>query len=52
MKKEVEERKLYRMAKVPEFLEMWLGSQNLGASQKESQVQNKQMTTVQYILDM
>ena len=29
MKKEAEERKLHRMAKVHDFLEMWQGSQNL-----------------------
>jgi hypothetical protein len=31
MKKEVEETKLNRMAKVHDFLEMWQGSQNLRA---------------------
>jgi len=36
MKKEAEERKLHRMAKVHDFLEMWQGSQNLCATQKES----------------
>jgi len=51
MKKEVEETKLHRMAKVHDFLEMWHGSQNLGATQKESHAQNKQMTTVGYISD-
>jgi hypothetical protein len=39
MKKEVEERKLHRMAKVYDFLEMWQGSQNLRTTQKESQAQ-------------
>jgi hypothetical protein len=39
------------MAKVHDFLEMWQGSQNLGATQKESRAQNKQMTAVGYILD-
>jgi len=52
MKKEVEERKLHRMAKVHDFLEMWQGSQNLRATQKESRAQNKQMTAVGYISDM
>jgi len=33
---EVEERTLPRMAKVHNFLEMWQGSQNLCATQKES----------------
>jgi hypothetical protein len=51
MKKEAEEWKLHRMAKVHDFLEMWQGSQNLRATQKESQAQNKQMTAVGYISD-
>jgi hypothetical protein len=51
MKKEAEERKLHRMAKVHDFLEMWQGSQNLCATQKESCAQNKQMTAVGYISD-
>jgi len=51
MKKEAEERKLHRMAKVHNFLEMWQGSQNLCATQKESGTQNKQMTAVGYMLD-
>jgi hypothetical protein len=46
MKKVVEERKFHRMAKIHDFLEMWQGSQNLRAIQKESGVQNKQITTV------
>jgi len=52
MKKEAEERKLHRMAKVHDFLEMWQGSQNLCATQKESRTQNKRMTSVAYISDM
>jgi len=52
MKKEAEARKLHRMVKVHGFLEMWRGSQNLRATQKESRAQNKQMTTVGYISDM
>jgi len=36
LKKEAEERKLHRMAKVHDFWEMWQGSQNLRAIQKES----------------
>jgi len=32
MKKEVEERKLHRMAKVHDYLEMWQGSQNRRAT--------------------
>jgi hypothetical protein len=35
MKKEAEDRKLHRMAKVHNSLEMWQGSQNLRATQKE-----------------
>jgi len=52
MKKDAEERKLHRMAMVHEVLEMWQGSQNLRATQKESRVQNKQMTAIGYISDM
>jgi len=51
MKKEAEERILHRMAKVHDILEMWQGSQNLRATQKESRAQTKQMTAVGYILD-
>jgi hypothetical protein len=51
MKKEAEERKLHRMAKVDDFLEMWQGSQNLRPTQKESRTQNRQMTAVGYISD-
>jgi len=51
MKKEVEERKFHRMAKVHNILEMWQGSQNLRATQKESRAQIKQMTAIGYILD-
>jgi len=50
-KKEAEERKLHRMAKVHDFLEMCQGSQNLRATQKESRTQHKQMTAVGYISD-
>jgi len=51
MKKEPEERKLHRTAMVDDFLEMWQGSQNLRATQKESRAQNMRMTTVGYISD-
>jgi len=51
LKREVEERKLHRMAKVHDFLEMWQGSQNLRTTQKESRAQNTQMTAVGYISD-
>jgi hypothetical protein len=49
IKKEAEERKLHRMAKVHNFLEIWQGSQNVCTTQKESGAQNKQMTAVRYI---
>jgi len=51
IKKEVEERKLHRMAKVHDFFEMWQPSQNLHATQKKSRAQNKQMTAVGYVSD-
>jgi len=51
MKKEAEERNLHRMANVHNFLEMWQGSQNLRATQKEFCAQNKQMTAVGYNSD-
>jgi len=49
--REAEERKLHRMAKVHDFLDMWQGSQNLRTTPKESCAQNKQMTAVGYISD-
>ena len=52
MKKEAEETTLHRMAKVHNFLEMWQGSHNLYATQKESRAHNKQMTPFRYISDM
>jgi len=39
--REAEDRKLHRMAKVHDFLEMWQGSQNLRTTQKESRAQDK-----------
>jgi len=39
------------MAKVHDILEMWQGSQNLPATQKESRAHNMQMTAVGYISD-
>jgi hypothetical protein len=39
------------MAKVHNILEMWHGSQNLCATQKQSRAQNKQTTAVGYISD-
>jgi len=49
LKTEVDERKSHRMAKVYDFLEMWQGSQNECATQKESHAQNKQITAIGYI---
>jgi len=49
MKKGAEERKLHRMPKVYDCLEMGQGSQHLCATQMESRAQNKQMTAVGYI---
>ena len=40
------------MVNVHNVLEMWQGSQNLQATQKESCAQNKQMTAVGYISDI
>jgi len=51
MKKDAEESKLHRMAKVHDILEMWQGSHILCATQKKSRVQNKQINAVEYILD-
>jgi len=51
LKREAEEKKLHRMAKVHDFLEMWQGSQNPRTTQKESHAQNKQMRAVGYISD-
>jgi hypothetical protein len=51
MKKEVEERKLHRMAKGYNFIKLWQGSQNLRATQKESGVKNQQMADKRYIFE-
>jgi hypothetical protein len=51
MRNEKEERTLNRMAKVHDYFVMWLGSQNLHATQKELHTQNKQMAVVGYISD-
>jgi len=51
LKRDAEEKKLHRMAKVHDFLEMWQGSQNLRTTQKESRARNKQMTAMGYISD-
>jgi len=41
----------HRMAKVHDYLEMRLGSNNLLATQKNSQAHNKQITAIGYISD-
>jgi len=51
MKKEAGDMKLHWMAKVPNILEMWQGSQNLRVAQKESCAPNKHRTAVGYISD-
>jgi hypothetical protein len=51
LKKQVEEKKLPRMAKVHHVLAMWPGSQTLRATQQASRAENTQMTAVGYILD-
>jgi len=51
LKREAEQWKLHRMAKVHDFLEMWQGSHDLPTTEKESRAQNKQMTAVGYISD-
>jgi len=51
LKREVQERTLHRMVKVHQLLDRWQGSQNLCGTVKESCVQNKQMTAVEYISD-
>jgi len=51
LKNVIEERKLYRIAKVHDLLKMWQGSQDLPATQTESRVQNKQMTALGSISD-
>jgi len=51
MKNVVKEGTLHRMAKVHDVLEMWQGSQNLRATQKETRTHNKKMTAVGYISD-
>jgi len=52
MKKEVDERKLHRLAIVHDFVEVWQGSLNVPATQKKSRPLNKQMTAMGYISDM
>jgi len=52
MKKEADERKLHRMAKVHDFLEKWQGSQNLNVTQKECLTKNEQLMGIGYISDL
>jgi len=52
MVNEAEGKKLHRMAKVHDLLEMWQWSQNLRATQKESRSHNMQMTAMGYISDI
>jgi hypothetical protein len=52
MKKQTEEKKLHRMAKLHDLLKMWQGSKNLHATQKESCARNMQMIEEKCILDM
>ena len=51
LNQEAEKKTLHRMAKVQDFLEMWQGSQNICAAQKESHAQNEQMKPIWYISD-
>jgi len=51
MNKKPEENKVYRMAKVHNFVEMGQGSQQQCAMQKKSCPPKKQMATVEYISD-
>jgi len=51
IRREAEEKKLHRMAKVHDFLKMWQGRHTLRATQKESRAQHTQMTAVGYISD-
>ena len=51
MKKGAEERNLNLLAKVHDSSEMWQGSQNIRANEKESHAQSKQMATIGYIWD-
>jgi hypothetical protein len=51
LKKDAEERKLHRMAKVHNILKQWQRSRTLCTTQKEYRARNKQMTDVQSISD-
>jgi len=52
MMREAEEKKLQRMVKVHDFMEMWQGIQTLRATHRESRAHNKQKTAVGYISDI
>jgi hypothetical protein len=49
--REAEQKMLEQIGMVCDFLQMWQGSQNLQAIQKESCAQNYRMTAVEYISD-
>jgi hypothetical protein len=51
LKIEADERKFHRIAMVHDILEMFQGSQNLCATQKETRTENWQMTAVGYVSD-
>jgi len=51
IKREEEQRKLHRMVKVHDVLELYQGCQTLGATQKESFARNIQMTPIGFISD-
>jgi len=51
IKKEAEEMKMHRMPKFYDFLEMWQGSHNRRATQKQYRAQNEQRTAIGYISD-
>jgi exopolyphosphatase/pppGpp-phosphohydrolase len=51
MKEVAEETQLHRMGMAHDFFEMWLGSQNLHDTQKETRARKKQLAAVGYTLD-
>jgi hypothetical protein len=52
IKKEAEKKKLHRMAKILDYLEMWQGSDNLRSTQMAACTQILHMTAMRYISDM
>jgi hypothetical protein len=50
--REVEERKLHKMATVDHILVMWHCSQNLHATQQDSRTQIMQLSAIGYISDI